>query len=48
MKMKKTYETMMISVIALSNEDILTLSLLSGAEDEGRTDKKTMSITGLY
>lgn len=48
MKMKKTYETMMISVIALSNEDILTLSLLSGAEDDGRTEMKQMTVSGLY
>ena len=34
--MKKNYETMMISVITLSNEDVLTISLSGHAADYER------------
>jgi hypothetical protein len=33
MKMKKTYETMTISVVTLSNEDVLTASVHGHAVD---------------
>ncbi len=44
--MKKTYETMTVSVISLSNEDILTLSIQNCAEDREKIYK--MNVQDLY
>ena len=43
--MKKNYETMMISVITLSNEDVLTISLSGHATDY---DYLNLAEKGLY
>lgn len=43
--MKKTYETMMISVITLSNEDVLTISMSGHAMDYNRIN---LAEEGLY
>ena len=45
--MKKAYETMMISVIALSNEDILTASLQENRLEQAK-DYYKMNLGKLY
>ena len=45
MKMKKIYETMMISVVTLSNEDVLTASTSGHAMDYHTLNLKDL---GLY
>ena len=46
-EMKKAYETMMISVIALSNEDILTASLQENRSEQAK-DYYKMNLGKLY